>query len=207
MVLVSSIKNVFFKSKLPFSRQNIRDTAKILRKNILYFKEIYQFSGGHFFIGVIFLVYQWKMLLKIKKTIRESIYRQNGSSQEDIQIYFRTLFDRTGSFRFNCKKRYQKWIILFCTKSMRDTKKMIGKKIVRLKNIYKLACKYFFIRVIYFHLFIKNVFIRIKNLILPPKYTRYGKTIWKCMINSEATFFFLIIQFILASRWEFSSVN
>ena len=47
--------------------------------------------------------------------IRKKIYeirkrnpRQNCSSQEDIQIYFRLFFDRTGSFRFNCKKRYQK---------------------------------------------------------------------------------------------------
>ena len=68
---------------------------------------------------------------------------------------------------FNCKKRYQKWKILFCTKSMWDTKKNLGKKIVRFKKIYKLANDYFSIRVIYFHLFIKNVFMTIKNSISP----------------------------------------
>ena len=50
------------------------------------------------------------MLSKIKPSISKKLYvmrnkssRRNGSSQEDIQIYLRTLFDRTRSFRFNCK--------------------------------------------------------------------------------------------------------
>ena len=54
------------------------------------------------------------MLLKIKTfgfqenyTIRKKHSTQNFSSQEDIQIYFRALSDRTLSFRFNCKKRYK----------------------------------------------------------------------------------------------------
>ena len=55
--------------------------------------------------------------------VRKKLVIQNCSSQEDTQIHFRELFDRTRSFRFNCKKRYQKWKILFCTKSMQNTKK------------------------------------------------------------------------------------
>ena len=41
-----------------------------------------------------------------------------------ISRRFRELFDRTRSFRFNCKKSYQKRKILFCTKSMRVMKKV-----------------------------------------------------------------------------------
>ena len=80
------------------------------------------------------------MLLKINllvsdKTIRDTkkIWVQNCLSEEDIQIYLRALFDRTRSFGFNCKKRYQILKILLCTKSMRGTKKALRKKIVRLK--------------------------------------------------------------------------
>ena len=36
------------------------------------------------------------------------MFGQNCLSQKDIQIYLRELFDRTRSFRFNCKKPYQK---------------------------------------------------------------------------------------------------
>ena len=36
---------------------------------------------------------------------------------------------------------------------------------------------YFFIGIISFYLFIENVFIKIKNSIFPPKYTRYGKNV------------------------------
>ena len=39
---------------------------------------------------------------------RKKISRRNYSSQEDIQIYFRALFVRTRTFRFNYKKLYQK---------------------------------------------------------------------------------------------------
>ena len=35
--------------------------------------------------------------------IRKKCYKQNYSSQEDIQIYLRALFDRTRSFRLNGK--------------------------------------------------------------------------------------------------------
>ena len=40
--------------------------------------------------------------------IRKKISGQNCPSQEDVQIYFRALFDRTRRFRFNCEKLYQK---------------------------------------------------------------------------------------------------
>ena len=73
----------------------------------------------------------------------------NFSSQEDMQIYSGSLFDDTRSFRFNCKNYYQKWKILFCTKSMRDTKKMSGMKIVRLQKICKISFWLFFIRDIF----------------------------------------------------------
>ena len=62
-------------------------------------------------------------------------YEKNCSSQEDIQIYCRPFFDQTFSFRFNHKKRYQKWKIPFCTKSMPDTKKTFVQK---KKNILKI---------------------------------------------------------------------
>ena len=40
--------------------------------------------------------------------IRKKCWRQNCLSQGDIQIYFKPFFDRTRSFRFNCKKCYKK---------------------------------------------------------------------------------------------------
>ena len=64
-------------------------------------------------------------------------------------------------------------------KSMRDTKKMFENKIVRLNKIYKITFNYFFIRVIPFHLFIKNVFMKIKNSIFPPKYMTYRRNVRK----------------------------
>ena len=51
---------------------------------------------------------------------------------------------------------------------------MSKEKIVCLKKICKLAPDYFFIRVIFFHSFIKDVFMKIKDYIFPPKYTGYG---------------------------------
>ena len=62
---------------------------------------------------------------------------------------------------------------------MRDTQKTLRNKIVRFKKIYKLALDYFLIRVISFYLFIKNVFMKIKNSIFPPKYTKYRKNVKK----------------------------
>ena len=62
---------------------------------------------------------------------------------------------------------------------MRDMKKMLRYKIVRFKKIYKFALDYFFIGVISFLSFIKNVFIKIKNSIFPPKYTGHEKNVKK----------------------------
>ena len=52
---------------------------------------------------------------------------------------------------------------------MRDTKQMLGNKIVRFKTIYKFSDKYFFIGVISLLLFIKSVLIKIKHFIFPNK--------------------------------------
>ena len=48
--------------------------------------------------------------------------------------------------------------------------KNVVNKIVHFKEIYKFSIDYSFVRVIYFLLFIKNVFIKIKNSIFPLKY-------------------------------------
>ena len=79
---------------------------------------------------------------------------------------------------------------------------MQGKKIVRFKKIYKSASSAF-IRVIHFHLFIKNVFIRTKNSIFLSKYTRYGKNVKKqnCLFQEKLqlwsqTFFIGVLSFV-----------
>ena len=56
---------------------------------------------------------------------------------------------------------------------------MFEKKIVSFRKICDSAPDYFFIRVIFFHLFIKNVFKKMRISIFPPKYTRYGKNVRK----------------------------
>ena len=75
-------------------------------------------------------------------------------------------------------------------------------KIVRFKKIYKFATDDFFIGVISSLLFIKNVFIKIKNSISPPKYTRHGKMsiskifhLKKIYIFSADHFFLEVISF------------
>ena len=118
------------------------------------------------------------MFAKKPYEIRKKISIQYFLSQGDIQN-FRALLDWKRSFCFSYKKHYQKWKILFSTKSMQGTKKMPWKKILRFKKIYKLTSDYFFIRFISFHLFIKNVFMKIKNSIFPPKYTRYEQKCYK----------------------------
>ena len=45
------------------------------------------------------------------------------------------------------------------------------------KRIYKFDTDYFFTGAISFLLFIKNVFIKIKNSISLPKYSKYGKNV------------------------------
>ena len=76
--------------------------------------------------------------LKIKNSIFQSKYtrygknfkKQNCVFKIDRQIYFRSIFDRTRFFLFNSKKRYDKWKIPSCSKSMWDTKKMLENEIV-----------------------------------------------------------------------------
>ena len=58
---------------------------------------------------------------------------------------------------------------------MRDTKKVLRKKIVYFKEKNKFAQDYFCIEVVSFFLLIKDVVLKIKNSIFPPKYRRYEK--------------------------------
>ena len=46
---------------MQFPRQNIRDTDKMLRKIIVYFKKIYNFGLEPFFIGVSYI---FRLLIK-----------------------------------------------------------------------------------------------------------------------------------------------
>ena len=120
------------------------------------------------------------VFLKIKNSIFSPKYTRYGKnvkkqiflSQDDIQIYFGSFFDRTCGFRCNCKKRYKKRKISFCTKYMRGLKKILRNKIVCFIKIYKFPFDHFFITVIYFLLFIKNVFIK-------TKYSIFQIFLWK----------------------------
>ena len=53
------------------------------------------------------------------------------------------------------------------------------KKIVRFKKTYKFTAEYFSIGVVSLFLFIKNIFMKIKNSFFAPKYTRNGKYVKK----------------------------
>ena len=82
---------------------------------------------------------------------------------------------------------------------------MFRNKILRFKKIYKLALCYIFIRVISFHLFIKNVFTKIKNSIFTLKYKRYGKNVKKTkfFISKRSTNFILMqmwLQWVLSKN-------
>ena len=87
---------------------------------------------------------------------------------------------------------------------MPDTKKMLGKKMIHFKKIYKVySSDYFFSRVIFFHSFIKNVFMKIKSSIFPPKFTRLKKNIEQKIVYPRkiynfgpAHFFIGIISFL-----------
>ena len=56
---------------------------------------------------------------------------------------------------------------------------MLRKKIVHFKKINNFGVGHFFIGVIFFLLFVRNVHIEIKNLIFPTKYATYGKNVRK----------------------------
>ena len=114
---------------------------KMLRTKIIRFRNFYNFTVDYFFIGVIsFLLLNKNDFIKIKNSIfspkckrcGKNVKEQNCLFQEDTQIYFEPFFDETHSFRFNRKTRYQKRKIQFCKKSMRDTKKILGNKIIGL---------------------------------------------------------------------------
>ena len=115
--------------------------------------------------------------------IRKTSWGQNYRSLEYIKINFRLFSDRARTFRFNCKIPYQKWNILFSTKSMQDMSIMSRNKIFRVEKVYKLALNNFFMRVISFYSFICNyIFCSLIQNIIKNKKTLLSKTlrrIWK----------------------------
>ena len=81
-----SSKTFLWKLKIQYSRQNIRDTIKMLGNKCVYFKKIYNFSIDHYFIGDIFFVYWWKILLNIKKTFFLGKTTRNTKKIVHLQI-------------------------------------------------------------------------------------------------------------------------
>ena len=84
--------------------------------------------------------------MKIKNSIFPRKYTKYGknvgeqycSPSEDLLTYFRPFFVLTRSPRL-IRKNVKNGKIPFCTKSMRDTKKMLRKKFVHFKKIYRFA--------------------------------------------------------------------
>ena len=74
---------------------------------------------------------------------------------------------------------------------------MLWYKIVRFKRIYKCSVDYFFMRVIPFLLFIKNVFLRIKNWISPPKYARCEKNVQNEIVHLKKIHRFTSDHFLI----------
>ena len=105
-------------------------------------------------------------------SLRKKCSQQNCSSREYMQIYLRSFFDRTRSFRINRKKLYPNWKIPFCSKSMRDTKKKLGTKIVRLEKNYEFTPHFLFMRNISF-VYWWNMLLNIKIFDFWKNYTRY----------------------------------
>ena len=62
---------------------------------------------------------------------------------------------------------------------------MLESKIVYFEEFYKFVLVHVFIGVISFRLFIKNVFLKIENVIFPPKYRRCGKFFRSNIIHFE----------------------
>ena len=112
-----------------------------------------------------------------------SLSIRNRNNQHTLQPFLHRFY----LFIFKWKLFNPKWIIIFWIESMLDTKKFSGKKILRFKKIYKFATDYFFIRVMFFNLFIWNLFMKIRNSIPPPKYTRYRKNVMKkiCLFQND----------------------
>ena len=67
---------------------------------------------------------------------------------------------------------------------------MLMNRFVRFEKIYKLAPDSIFMKVICFHLFIKNIFIKNKKLIFPTKYTKYRNRKKLCLIKNDLQIFF-----------------
>ena len=76
-------------------------------------------------------------------------------------------------------------------------KKMFRNKIVRFKKMYKFAHRYFFIKVIFFLPSIKNVFLKTKNSIFPPKYTSHAKNVTNKIVYFKKTFNFVIDYYFI----------
>ena len=74
---------------------------KMLRNKTVHFEHLYNFVLNHFFIEVIFYCLLMKNVIENRKfwipkrlyEIQEKFSIQNCPSVEDIQIYFRTLFN------------------------------------------------------------------------------------------------------------------
>ena len=89
---------IFVKKKIPFSRQNIRDISKMLRKKFHYFKKNFTFSSDDFFYKSYIFCLLMKNFIKTRNfwfpkkvyEIRKKGLEQNCLSQEDIQMHFRT---------------------------------------------------------------------------------------------------------------------
>ena len=71
------------KRNIQFSRQNILDTEKMPRNNIIRLIKINEFASSYFFTGVIyFLSFMKNVLTKIKNLIFPIKYTRNGKNVE-----------------------------------------------------------------------------------------------------------------------------
>ena len=121
MVLNLSIKSVFVKIKNSIYGTNVKEQNSLFQRDPQIHKWTF-FDDSYIFDALVKSVITNKNLSFPKKLyeIGNKIFRQNCSSQEDLQIYCRAHLYRTQRFYFNCKKLYKKWKIFFCTKSMRN---------------------------------------------------------------------------------------
>ena len=78
------------------------------------------------------------------------------------------------SKRFSENKKFK-----FPAKIYEKLKKCQESKLFILKRSTNLILTIFFIEIIFFPLFVKNDFMKIKNSIFPPNYMRYGKHVQK----------------------------
>ena len=136
MVPVLSIKNVFVKIKNSIFPPKYTIYGRNVEKQNSFFQRDLQISWRPFFYRSYISCLSMNTVIKYKhfwflKNLYESRKKfswQNYSSQEDSPIHFRALFNRTPSFRSNWKNFIKNKTIQFCTKSLRDTKKMSRKK-------------------------------------------------------------------------------